>query len=110
VKVQIPLRGDDQDMLVYNKEKTVYGSITSQMSIYGDLQVCDSPIMSGFVCHGGRLHVYESVPDRDPIFHLTLDHHYNSLSTHFSTKNQKNHLRDTISSKSYTESYAKSYV
>jgi hypothetical protein len=29
-------------MLVYNKEKTVYGSITSQMSIYGDLQVCNS--------------------------------------------------------------------
>jgi hypothetical protein len=49
VKVQISLTGDDEDMLVYNKEKTVYGSITSQMSIYGDLQVCNLPIMSSFV-------------------------------------------------------------
>jgi hypothetical protein len=51
VKVRISLRGNDQDMLVYNKEKTVYGSITSQMSIYGDLQVRDSPMCRSVTLH-----------------------------------------------------------
>jgi hypothetical protein len=61
----------------------------------------------------GRLHVYDSPYDFMPNLqrsNSSSDTHHNGLPTHFSKNNKKNHLRDTIGSKSYTDSFAKPHV